>query len=46
MKTIAYQKYEEFDALRRQEEALNADKDDLSQLEELERNLDKKGGER
>ena len=36
---IAHERYEDFDARRRQAEALEADAEDLKQLEELERKL-------
>ncbi len=42
MVRIAGQRYEEFDQSRRIAEAAAADADDLRQIEELEKNLDKK----
>lgn len=44
MKSIAHDRYESFDTARRQQEAIDADKDDLAQLEELEKQLENKGG--
>lgn len=44
MKSIAHDRYESFDTARRQQEAIDADKEDLTQLEELEKQLENKGG--
>lgn len=44
MKTIATERYENFDAKRRNQEALQADAEDLKAIEELEKNLKRKGG--
>ena len=43
MKTIAENRYEEFDAKRRHNEALESDAEDLKAIESLERDLTKKG---
>lgn len=43
MKSIAHDRYESFDTARRRQEAIEADKDDLAQLEELEEQLEDKG---
>ena len=43
MKTIAENRYEEFDAKRRRKEALESDAEDLKAIESLERDLTKKG---
>lgn len=45
MKEIAEERYAEFDAKRRQAEAIEADAEDLKAIEELERDLKRKGGE-
>ncbi|MDA3889836.1 MAG: virulence RhuM family protein [Allgaiera sp.] len=45
MKTIARERYEDFDAKRRKVEALEADAEDLKALEELEKDLKRMGGE-
>lgn len=45
MKEIAEERYAEFDAKRRQAEAIEADAEDLRAIEELERDLKRKGGE-
>jgi len=44
MKTVAGERYEDFDARRRQQEALEADAEDLKAIEELEKDLKRKGG--
>ena len=44
MKTIANERYEDFDAKRRQQEALAADAEDLKAIEDLEKDLKRKGG--
>lgn len=44
MKTIANERYDDFDAKRRKQEALAADAEDLKALEELEKDLKRKGG--
>ena len=44
MKTIATERYNTFDAQRRNQEALQADAEDLKAIEELEKNLKRKGG--
>jgi len=44
MKTIANERYDDFDAKRRQQEALSADADDLKAIEDLEKDLKRKGG--
>jgi hypothetical protein len=41
MKEMIYQRYEEFDSLRRAAETHQADADDLKELEQLERDLEK-----
>ena len=43
MKNIAESRYDEFDAKRRQNEALESDVDDLKAIESLERDLTKRG---
>ena len=43
MKTIAENRYEEFDAKRRHNEALESDAEDLKAIESLERDLTKRG---
>jgi hypothetical protein len=40
---IAHERYEQFDARRRQEAAAEADAEDLRELEELERQIERKG---
>jgi hypothetical protein len=44
MKTIANERYDDFDAKRRQQEALSADADDIKAIEDLEKDLKRKGG--
>lgn len=44
MKAIAGERYEDFDARRRQQEARDADAEDLKAIEELEKDLKRKGG--
>ncbi|MCK6406471.1 MAG: virulence RhuM family protein [Rhodocyclaceae bacterium] len=44
MKTIATERYEDFDAKRRQQEAIAADAEDLKAIEDLEKDLKRKGG--
>ncbi len=44
MKTIATERYEEFDTKRRRREAIAADAEDLRAIEELEKELKRKGG--
>lgn len=44
MKTIATERYEEFDNKRRQQEAIAVDAEDLKAIEDLEKNLKRKGG--
>ncbi|OZA31008.1 MAG: hydroxyacid dehydrogenase [Hydrogenophilales bacterium 17-61-9] len=44
MKTIATERYEEFDTKRRQQEAIAADAEDLKAIEDLENDLKRKGG--
>ena len=44
MKTIANERYDDFDAKRRQQEALAADAEDLKAIEDLEKDLKRKGG--
>ncbi|MDP2792418.1 MAG: virulence RhuM family protein, partial [Rectinemataceae bacterium] len=46
MAEIAHQRYNEFNARRGEEEARQADREDLAQLEELERTLERKEGGR
>jgi len=43
MKTIAVERYDNFDAKRRRQEAIAADAEDLKTIEELERKLKRKG---
>ena len=43
MKTIAAERYEDFDAKRRQQEAAEADAEDLKAIEDLEKDLKRKG---
>jgi hypothetical protein len=45
MKEIAEGRYADFDAKRREAEAIAADAEDLKVIEELERDLKRKGGE-
>lgn len=44
MKTIAVERYEEFDTKRRKQEAIAADAEDLKAIEDLEKDLKRKGG--
>jgi hypothetical protein len=44
MKTIAAERYDSFDAKRRQQEATDADAADLKAIEELEKDLKRNGG--
>jgi len=44
MKTIAVERYDSFDAKRRQQEAIAADAEDLKAIEDLEKDLKRKGG--
>lgn len=44
MKTIAVERYEEFDTKRRKQEAIAADSEDLKAIEDLEKDLKRKGG--
>ena len=44
MKTIAAERYEDFDAKRRKQEATEADREDLKAIEDLEKDLKRKGG--
>lgn len=43
MKTIAGERYDDFDAKRRNHEALDADAEDLKAIEELEKDLKRRG---
>ena len=43
MKTIAVERYDSFDAKRRQQEAIAADAEDLKAIEDLEKDLKRKG---
>ena len=43
MQKIAHQRYEAFDAARRVAEARQADADDLTELEQIEKQLEQKG---
>lgn len=43
MKTVATERYEDFDAKRRQQEAIAADAEDLKAIEDLEKELKQKG---
>lgn len=45
MTAIAHERYETFDAARRKAEALEADRKDLLELERVEKDLGKRGGE-
>jgi len=45
MKEIAEGRYSDFDAKRKQAEAIEADAEDLKAIEELEKDLKRKGGE-
>jgi hypothetical protein len=44
MKAIAAERYDDFDAKRRQQEAIEADAEDLKAIENLENDLKRKGG--
>jgi len=44
MEQIAHERYEQFDAQRRQNEALEADAEDLRELEALEKQVKKERG--
>ena len=44
MKTIAAERYDDFDAKRRKQEVLSADADDIKAIEDLEKDLKRKGG--
>jgi hypothetical protein len=44
MKTITVERYEDFDAKRRQQEAIAADAEDLKAIEDLENDIKRKGG--
>ncbi|MDA0350443.1 MAG: virulence RhuM family protein [Verrucomicrobia bacterium] len=44
MKEIAVERYDSFDGQRRQQEAIAADAEDLKSIEELEKDLKRKGG--
>lgn len=44
MKTIATERYEDFDTQRRKQEAIAADAEDLKAIEDLEKELKRKGG--
>lgn len=44
MKAIATERYDDFDAKRRNQEAIEADAEDLKAIEELEKDLKRKGG--
>jgi hypothetical protein len=44
MQKIAHERYEQFDAARRLAEARQADVDDLAELEQIEKQLEQKGG--
>jgi hypothetical protein len=44
MKTIASERYEDFETKRRKQEAIAADAEDLQAIEELEREIKRKGG--
>jgi hypothetical protein len=46
MKAIAIERYDSFDAKRRQQEAIAADAEDLKAIEDLEKDLKRKGGRR
>ncbi len=46
MKTFATERYEEFDTKRRQQEAIAADAEDLKAIEDLEKDLKRKRGEK
>ncbi len=44
MKAIAVERYDSFDAKRRKQEAIAADAEDLKAIEDLEKDLKRKGG--
>ncbi|MGK5063010.1 virulence RhuM family protein [Janthinobacterium sp. LB3P112] len=44
MLKVAYERYEQFDGQRRKTEAIEADSTDLKELEQVEKQLSKKGG--
>lgn len=44
MITIATERYEDFDTQRRKQEAIAADAEDLKAIEDLEKELKRKGG--
>lgn len=44
MKTIANERYDDFDTKRRKQEAIEADAEDLKAIEDLEKDLKRKGG--
>ncbi|MEX2606475.1 MAG: virulence RhuM family protein [Kiritimatiellia bacterium] len=44
MKTLAGERYDDFDTRRRKQEALDADAEDLKTIEDLEKDLKRKGG--
>ena len=44
MLKVAYERYEQFDGQRRKAEAIEADSSDLKELEQVEKQLSKKGG--
>ena len=44
MKAIANERYDDFDAKRRKQEAIEADAEDLKTIEDLEKDLKRKGG--
>lgn len=44
MKTIAAERYDDFDAKRRKQEGIDADAEDLKAIEDLEKDLKRKGG--
>ena len=44
MKSVASERYEDFDTKRRKQEAIEADAEDLKAIEDLERDLKRKGG--
>ena len=44
MKRIAAERYDDFDAKRRKQEAIEADTEDLKAIEDLEKDLKRKGG--
>ena len=44
MKTITAERYEDFDSKRRNQEVVAADAEDLKAIEDLEKELTRKGG--